>query len=49
MRKCNVLFGRSKVYKLYDKRSGGNGQLDAFTLHDVTKINGNVGFEYLII
>ena len=49
MRKCNVLFGRSKVYKLYNKVDN-KAVSSYFTLHDVTKINnGSIGFEYLII
>ena len=49
MRKCNVLFGRSKVYKLYNKVDN-KAVSSYFTLHDVTKINNcSIGFEYLII
>ena len=50
MRKCNVLLGGSKAYKLYDKVSD-KAVSNYFTLYDVTKINNGCseGFEYLII
>ena len=50
MRKCNVLLGGSKAYKLYDKVNN-KAVSRYFTLHDVTKINNGspVGFEYLIV
>ena len=38
MRKCNVLLGGSKAYKLYDKVSD-KAVSNYFTLYDVTKIN----------
>ena len=50
MRKCNVLLGGSKAYKLYDK---ANNQTVSryFTLYDITQINNfyEEGFEYLIV
>ena len=50
MRKCNVLLGGSKAYKLYDKVNN-KAVSRYFTLHDVTQINNycNEGFDYLII
>ena len=50
MRKCNVLLGGSKAYKLYDKVSD-KAVSNYFTLYDVTKINNycSEGFDYLII
>ena len=50
MRKCNVLLGGSKAYKLYDKVNN-KAVSSYFTLHDITKINNGstVGFEYLIV
>lgn len=50
MRKCNVLLGGSKAYKLYDKMN--DKQVSRyFTLYDVTKINNycSEGFNYLIV
>ena len=50
MRKCNVLLGGSKAYKLYDKVNS-EAVSRYFTLHDVTMIKNycNEGFDYLII
>ena len=50
MRKCNVLLGGSKAYKLYDKVNN-KAVSGYFTLYDVTKINNycDEGFDYLII
>ena len=50
MRKCNVLLGGSKAYKLYDKVSD-KAVSGYFTLYDVTQINNycGEGFEYLIV
>lgn len=49
MRKCNVLLGRSKVYKLYNKVDN-KAVSGYFTLDCITKINNSdEGFEYLII
>ena len=50
MRKCNVLLGGSKAYKLYDKVSD-KAVSNYFTLYDVTKISNycSEGFDYLII
>ena len=50
MRKCNVLLGGSKAYKLYDK-TDDKAISRYFTLYDVTKINNECseGFEYLIV
>ena len=50
MRKCNVLLGGSKAYKLYDK-TNDKAISRYFTLYDVTKINNycGEGFEYLIV
>ena len=49
MRKCNVLLGGSKAYKLYNKVSD-RAVSNYFTLDCITKINnGWIGFEYLII
>ena len=50
MRKCNVLLGGSKAYKLYDKVND-KAISNYFTLYDVTKINNYCpeGFEYLIM
>ena len=50
MRKCNVLLGGSKAYKLYDKVNN-EAVSRYFTLHDVTQINNycDEGFDYLII
>ncbi len=49
MRKCNVLFGGSKAYKLYDK-TNNKVMSGYFTLNDITKINNycSEGFDYLI-
>ncbi len=50
MRKCNVLLGGSKAYKLYDKTN--DKQVNRyFTLYDVTQINNycGEGFDYLIV
>ena len=48
MRKCNVLLGGSKAYKLYNKISGEEVS-NYFTLYCITKINNSdEGFEYLI-
>ena len=50
MRKCNVLLGGSKAYKLYDKVND-KAVSSYFTLYDVTQINNYCGdgFEYLIV
>ena len=50
MRKCNVLLGGSKAYKLYDK-TNDKAVSRYFTLYDVTKINNYCpeGFDYLIV
>ena len=49
MRKCNVLLGGSKAYKLYNKVDN-KAVSRYFTLDCITKINnGDIGFEYLII
>ena len=50
MRKCNVLLGGSKAYKLYDKVSG-KAVSNYFTLDCITKINNGCseGFDYLIV
>ena len=50
MRKCNVLLGGSKAYKLYNKTSG-EAMSGYFTLYDVTQINNycSEGFDYLIM
>ena len=50
MRKCNVLLGGSKAYKLYDKVSD-KAVSNYFTLYDVTQINNycSEGFDYLIV
>ena len=50
MRKCNVLLGGSKAYKLYDK-TNDKSVSSYFTLYDVTQINNycGEGFEYLIV
>ena len=49
MRKCNVLLGGSKAYKLYDKVDN-KAVSRYFTLDCITKIkNSDEGFEYLII
>lgn len=50
MRKCNILLGGSKAYKLYDKVND-KAISDYFTLYDVTKINNycSEGFDYLIV
>ena len=50
MRKCNVLLGGSKAYKLYDKVND-KAVSKYFTFYDVTKINNGCseGFEYLIV
>ena len=50
MRKCNILLGGSKAYKLYDKTSG-EVMSGYFTLYDVTQINNycSEGFDYLIV
>ena len=49
MRKCNVLVGGSKAYKLYDKVDN-KAVSRYFTLYDVTQINNycGEGFDYLI-
>ena len=49
MRKCNVLVGGSKAYKLYDKVND-KAVSRYFTLYDVTQINNycGEGFDYLI-
>ena len=50
MRKCSVLLGGSKAYKLYDKTN--DKQVSRyFTLYDVTQINNycGEGFDYLIV
>ena len=49
MRKCNVLLGGSRAYKLYNKVD--NKVVSSyFTLDCITKINnGSIGFEYLIV
>ena len=49
MRKCNVLLGSSKAYKLYDKVDN-KAVSSYFTLDYITKLkNSDEGFEYLII
>ena len=50
MRKCNVLLGGSKAYKLYDKVND-KAVSGYFTLYDVTEISNycSEGFDYLII
>ena len=49
MRKCNVLLGGSRAYKLYNKVSD-KAVSNYFTLDCITKINnGPIGFEYLIV
>ena len=50
MRKCNVLFAGSKVYKLHDKVND-KAVSRYFTLDDVTKANNfyDDGFNYLIV
>ena len=50
MRKCNVLLGGSKAYKLYDKVND-KAVSKYFTFYDVTQIENycDEGFEYLII
>ena len=50
MRKCNVLLGGSKAYKLYDK-TNDESVSRYFTLYDVTQINSycDEGFDYLIV
>ena len=50
MRKCNVLLGGSKAYKLYNKVND-EAISGYFTLYDVTKINNycDEGFYYLLI
>ena len=49
MRKCNVLLGGSKAYKLYDK-ANDKAVSGYFTLDDVTKAKNfsEDGFNYLI-
>ncbi len=49
VRKCNVLVGGSKAYKLYDKVND-KAVSRYFTLYDVTQINNycGEGFDYLI-
>ena len=49
MRKCNVLLGGSKAYKLYNKVDN-KAVSSYFTLDCITKINnGSINFEDLII
>lgn len=49
MRKCNVLLGGSKAYKLYTKVDN-KAVSSYFTLDCITKINNaSSDFEYLII
>ena len=50
VRECNVLFGKSKVYKLYNKVND-EAVSGYFTLYDITKINNycDEGFDYLIV
>ena len=50
MRKCNVLLGGSRAYKLYDKVND-KAVSNYFTFSDVTQINNycGEGFDYLII
>ena len=50
MRKCNVLLGGSKAYKLYDK-TNDKAVSNYFTLCDITHINNYCedGFDYLIV
>ena len=50
MRKCNVLLGGSKAYKLYDKVND-KAVSKYFTFYDVTQIKNycDEGFEYLIV
>lgn len=50
MRKCNVLLGGSKAYKLYDK-ADNKAVSNYFTLCDITHINNYCegGFDYLIV
>ena len=50
MRKCNVLLGGSKAYKLYNKVNDESIS-GYFTLYDVTNINNycDEGFYYLLI
>ena len=50
MRKCNVLLGGSRAYKLYDKVND-KAVSNYFTFYDVTQINNycGEGFEYLIV
>ena len=49
MRKCSVLLGGSRAYKLYNKVSD-KAVSNYFTLDCITKINnGWIGFEYLIM
>ena len=50
MRKCNVLLGGSKAYKLYDKVND-KAVSNYFTFYDITQIKNycDEGFEYLIV